>query len=260
MLFVNRPVFSLLYLLLLCTPAGLLHAQASRTLIGTGGGQVTTTEYSVGFSIGEAVSGLRVGAEGKLLQGFQQPDDAGVILPVTWLNFTAWAEGKVNQLHWRVRMSGRETDFRVERSGDGINFQEVQIQNVAGTPTGTTEFRWEDEDYPPTLLYYRIRQTDFDGAVSISPLQIIDRRGAGERDRLVFYPNPAAGQVWWSVWGDDDPGPLELRLFDAVGRVVRTVRLSDPARPLSLAGLPPGSYNFHCTSGRAQMHGVLIVR
>lgn len=65
---------------------------------------------------------------------------------------------------------------------------------------------------------------------------------------VVAHPNPTAGMLWLSTPGH--PGPLDLRLTDAMGRLMMARRVvSDAhARAVDLSGLPPGLYLLHAQS------------
>jgi hypothetical protein len=245
-----------------------MSAQVERQLVSSGGNSVNVPGYNVSYSIGEPISGRRESGSVFLLQGFEQPDQQVIVLPVTWLTFTAEAIGKNNLLNWRVALTGREADFTIERSTDGFTFTTLSILPINNSVLNEAEYSWTDIDFPPTLLYYRIRQTDQDGAETVSPMRIIDRRGEGQT-ALLLYPNPAFGSVNWSLRGADENVGSELRLFDATGRQVQVFRLQGGSGLLPLGSLPPGSYNFLCipragaqnnAHKSTQNRGLLIIR
>ncbi len=248
-----------------------LGAQVDRQLISTGGGSENVPGYYVGYSIGEPISGRRNADNASVFQGFEQPDQLEVALPVSWLRFTAEAIGKNNLLSWQVGLTGREASFTIERSSDGLTFLELATLPFLNNNTGQAEYDWTDTDFPPDLLYYRILQTDQNGTETISPLRAIDRRGEAEA-RLLLYPNPAHGSVTWSLRSGQDEASSELQLFDSAGREVRAFRLRGNSGMLPLGNLPPGAYNYlfipsrnhsgipNHTNEPTQTRGRLIVR
>jgi hypothetical protein len=242
-----------------------LLAQAERQLASSGGGTAEVPGYRVDYSLGEAITQLRTDGVFTVTQGFQQPDAIGVVLPVSWLDFRARAVGKANLLRWRVQMAGEESGFRVERSTDGRSFTGLVDLPVTAPVAESRTFEWTDEDFPSEELYYRIRQTDRDGAETLSPMRRIDRRGA-EQNGLLLFPNPATAAVNWRFAGDwPADGMATLRLYGTDGRLVLERALTTITGRLPLPALPPGSYTYHCilraAAQKAQhANGILIIQ
>lgn len=256
----QRLTQTLLSILLLCTCG---RAQTlSPVLIGSGGGSINAGNIYLSFSIGEPIVGVKspgVGGMEFLTQGFQQPNVFSVVLPVEWLSFTVNSEGKRNRLDWDVAQTGQESHFDIERSSDGTTFEFLtQTEPLFGS---TASYQWHDEDFPPTRLYYRIRQVDFDGAVSLSPIRSIDRSLNGTNQRVHFYPNPTSGPLQWILNDPDYSGSLNWQLFDATGRLLRQLDLATaPNAETNLSGLPAGSYPYRILTAAGSENGIIILR
>ncbi|WP_026232209.1 T9SS type A sorting domain-containing protein [Neolewinella persica] len=256
----HRLIQTLLLTILLCTCGS---AQSlTPVLIGSGGSSVTAGSIHLSFSLGEPIVGVQTPGIGNmefLTQGFQQPNTFSVVLPVEWLSFTAIADGKRNRLNWLVAQTGRESHFDVERSSDGTSFDFLTRLNVRNG--NTADYQWIDESYPAALLYYRIRQFDVDGAVTLSPLQTIDRSADNNGQLIRFYPNPSAGWLRWIISASGQTGQINWQLFDAAGRLLRQQDLAPgPTAEIDLSMLPAGSYPYRIRTSTGSENGLIILR
>ncbi|MBC6608080.1 FG-GAP repeat protein [Hymenobacter sp. BT188] len=164
-------------------------------------------------------------------------------LPVELVSFTAVASGpSAVSLTWATASEKENASFTVERSTGGQIFAAIAKLNGAGTSTTSHRYTFRDEHLPPeaAALYYRLRQTDFDGTVSYSPVRAVKR----PQTEVAFhvYPTVAiAGKVRYSYNGPASTATLEV--LNQSGQVVRYHALSSTEEgDLSLAGLPGGVY------------------
>ncbi|SDY05843.1 zinc-dependent metalloprotease [Hymenobacter psychrophilus] len=162
-----------------------------------------------------------------------------VPLPVTLVSFAAEARGTAAHLRWRTATELNNAGFAVEVSTDGSAFRRRAW--VPGSGQAAT-YEFHDDQLPgygSQLVYYRLRQLDFDSTASLSEV------------RSVTVP---AGSATWQIW----PNPTRegrvtvagllpgqpVQLLDLTGRVLLTTTMP-PAGPLRLelpAPLRPGMY------------------
>lgn len=139
-------------------------------------------------------------------------------LPVTLSAFTAAerASGAV-QLAWATASEYHNAGFAVERSADGRAFVAVHTATGAGNSSQPHHYAWLDEQLPAgtVLLYYRLRQSDFDGTISYSPVQTVALNN-GPSAEIELSPNPA--RTTPTLRGAT-PGAW-VRVFDVQGRQV----------------------------------------
>lgn len=167
-------------------------------------------------------------------------------LPVELTEFTARAAGPAAadaELTWRTASEYNNHYFEVERSPDGHAF--VALGRVAGRGSAATSAPYAYRDagagQQAGRLYYRLRQVDFDGRATYSPVRAVAFGGAGARVSL--YPNPAPAGAATLDLRALPPGDYELTLLDATGRCLRRFTLpAGQPHPLDLAGWPPGVY------------------
>ena len=162
-------------------------------------------------------------------------------LPVTWRDpLTARPVGKEAVLDWSVSEQVDVAGYTVEHSGSDGFFRAVgEVSYRADGQYSTTVAA------PAGMNYYRIRQTDLDGAFSLSNVATL--AGVGE---LIVAPNPTTGPV--RVLGTEVD---RLQVLSPTGRLVREV-----ARPeVDLDALPRGMYllRIHTADGAVQTRRIV---
>lgn len=150
--------------------------------------------------------------------------------PVTWGEFRATTEKKRIVLDWSVSDQVDHYGFTVQRRGaTATDF--VDLAFVAGHPEA--EYRFVD----PTPLVgeniYRLRQEDFDGTTSYSPVVTAQWLAT---DALELYPNPANRLIRVNKGGT-------YHILDRAGRSLRHGSIAAGAY-LSIADLPAGTYTL----------------
>ena len=88
------------------------------------------------------------------------------ILPIKLDDFNGHKKNDVNLLTWTTLSEMNNDYFTLEVSTDGINFRDIQFGNIngAGNSSHKIEYQFEHTDFRNTINYYRLTQTDFDGA------------------------------------------------------------------------------------------------
>jgi hypothetical protein len=121
----------------------------------------------------------------------------GEALPVTLLSFNAVPNSEVVLTNWQTASEVNNNYFTVERSADGIEFLSIGTVKGAGNSASLRSYKWTDENPLPGVSYYRLRQTDFDGNTTLSPMVSVDMTVNTLLNSSAFtlYPNPASDQV-----------------------------------------------------------------
>lgn len=114
------------------------------------------------------------------------------LLPVTWLDFQATlAQGQDAVLcTWRTAAEMNNDHFTVERSGDGTAWHAIGVLPGAGNSNTPLSYEFVDQAPLPGVSYYKIRQTDHNGAMDHSEVRSVRRNGQGA---FSAYPNPGTG-------------------------------------------------------------------
>ena len=180
------------------------------------------------------------------------------VLPVELLYFEAAAEGKKVQLNWATATERNNAGFRIERSeGTVASFQSVGW--VAGKGDAATENRYAltDTDVKSgQTYYYRLRQTDFDGAETLSDVQVV--RIAGQAEDILVYPNPALDELYVQLTQPDEKG-AQLEVLDVQGRSLGQWVITESVQRLDTKQWASGQYILRIvTGGKVCLKRVLI--
>ena len=113
-----------------------------------------------------------------------------VPLPIALVSFTAnLNSGKVN-LNWITATEINNNFFTVQKSQDGINYETVTTVKGAGNNNTILEYNATDSNPYSGVSYYRLVQTDFDGAQTyFAPMKINNNLSTQE---INVYPNPVS--------------------------------------------------------------------
>ena len=134
-------------------------------------------------------------------------------LPVELLNFNAELKDRVVNLTWQTTSEHNNDFFTVERSADGFNFELILYKNGAGNSTSLLSY--SDKDLQPLegVSYYRLKQTDFDGAYEYSDIRVVSSAADAQ---VLIYPNPSRGSILISA-----NAPItNIKLIAADGRIL----------------------------------------
>ncbi|GAC1376056.1 MAG: hypothetical protein NVSMB30_20980 [Hymenobacter sp.] len=168
------------------------------------------------------------------------------VLPVELILFSAVANNRQGvALRWVTASEKNNASFVVERSADGVNFQAIRTLRGAGTVQGYTYYDVIDEQPIAGLSYYRLRQTDFDGAFSFSPVRTV-KLARTDVKGLDVYPG-ATGQQWVvsSALPVEEMTSALVKVYDVTGRMLRVSAMPDAQAgrwTLDTHTLPSGVY------------------
>jgi hypothetical protein len=162
---------------------------------------------------------------------------SAIILSIKLVSFTAELENKKVKLNWETANEMNNDYFTIERSTDGTEWK--SITKIKGAANSSTSLTYEAYDQSPVsgTSYYRLKQTDFDGQSSYSPVQTI-RYEAGLQ-LLSVYPVPNTGNTL-HLAGLSTFKNHELTVLNAGGSTVFATTLAKSS--VDLPVLQPGIY------------------
>lgn len=148
-------------------------------------------------------------------------------LPVEWLNFTAnLIEEKKIILHWATSSEMNNNYFTVERSTDGTRFSSIGTVQGAGNSSIIKNYSFIDNQQetlslePEIVLYYRIRQTDFDGNFKYSEIIAVTLKDK-KRMEVNIHPNPANEMAYTDIFISEEKNLL-LEIYNPLGEKIFT--------------------------------------
>ena len=120
-------------------------------------------------------------------------------LPIELVYFHAHEIGYGVRFEWETASELNNDFFTIEFSIDAVEFAELTIIEGAGTSTEPHNYRYTDFSSHAGIIYYRLKQTDYDGNFSYSetvPVVFAEHHEAETEDiKFVVYPNPATDYI-----------------------------------------------------------------
>ncbi len=138
-------------------------------------------------------------------------------LPVELTQFDATVNGDAVDIRWTTVSEKDNAFFTVEKSRDGLAFETLSIQKGTGNSTTLTNYFEKDLKPFDGLSYYRLKQNDYKGRHSYSPIVAVDR-SEGASTAILVFPNPSDGNIHLELKGFEKQA-LELTVTDATGRL-----------------------------------------
>ena len=211
-----------------------------------------------------AVTGINSFAAPELeIQSDDVDECPGRPLPVELTAFTARSADKSIQLSWQTASETANAGFEVQRSTDGVNFQPLGFVNGQGDVTETSDYTFEDQNADTdTEYFYRLKQIDFDGTFSYSP--IVTAQLIGQGLRATVFPNPAVGgMVNFSV-KTAFTGSLRMTAYNGAGQVILTadkpVQAGSNSIELDMSGVASGLYFLKLEQDGETAYEKVVVR
>lgn len=94
-------------------------------------------------------------------------------LPVELIHFSVQKSNIENILTWSTASEVNNDYFEVQRSFDGVNFEEITSINGAGNSASQTDYSYTDVITSTQNIYYRLKQVDFDGTHTYSNVKSV---------------------------------------------------------------------------------------
>lgn len=155
-------------------------------------------------------------------------------LPVQFINFIAVENQKKVTCTWEVANEVNVNYYAVERSVDGLHFEQLYIIMAAGGKSYTqTDFI---ESLSANPIYYRIKSVDNDGKTAYSSIQIIKTNSSSLG--VSIYPNPTTS--YFVVNSSETIN--EISLLSLSGSVLKLVKANSNAVQIQTHNLPKGIY------------------
>jgi hypothetical protein len=164
------------------------------------------------------------------------------VLPLQLTNFTAVAmpSAKSVQLTWTATDETELASFRVMRSSDGTNWQQIGQVAASGNPVGPDNYTFTDPSPLSGNNDYRLQMVNRDGGTSWSLVVSVEFQPASSS--ITLFPNPAYNQVVISYPGQWLSAST-IRLYSAIGESL-PLQITDGTgvATLYLTGLAQGVY------------------
>lgn len=118
--------------------------------------------------------------------------DSDTPLPIELLSFSAEPTEHSITLKWETASELNNDYFTIERSKDGLFWEEIKEIEGAGNSNRLIHYQYVDNSPLNGISYYRLSQTDFDGTKEEFDIISVNY---DRSNKLSLYPNPASNTV-----------------------------------------------------------------
>lgn len=185
-------------------------------------------------------------------------------LPVTLLYLTATPVNNTYiKLDWATASEINNKGFEIERSQDGVSFENIGWMDGHGTTNSTLLYTQDDKAVQPNVMYYyRLKQIDFDGHFDYS--EIVSASLVGDKGFMVedLRPNPASTSVTLSIL-TSAAQKTEVSITNMLGQIVMDTpwQLSEGynTNRIDISALAQGTYNVILKSGNDYYTKKLVI-
>lgn len=143
--------------------------------------------------------------------------NCNIVLPVKLMSFTAKAMENYNILDWQTATEVNNDYFVVESSTDMISFKEIGRVDGAGNSNNVLSYQFVDYTSFEKVVYYRLKQVDFDGVYTFSEIVAVKKTNEGE---VNIYPNPATEVLFLDI-NSKEEAVYTIRYVNVLGATVQ---------------------------------------
>jgi hypothetical protein len=158
-------------------------------------------------------------------------------LPVKFISFNATPQDQMVSLNWTTTEEINSDYFSIERSSDGIHFEEIGKIRSVNIYNEMNSYSFLDTDPKGELIYYRIKEVDKNNQLTYSIIKMINLA----KYDFYIYPNPAVHSITIQA---EDP-ILGIDIINELGQVILSSNyntgITNPF--LELNDLIPGVYS-----------------
>lgn len=177
------------------------------------------------------------------------------LLPVEITVFTVSLIEGSSLLTWQTDSEYNSSYFAIERSTDGVSFDEIGMTAAAGYSSLQRNYSFTDEEADElgvNRIYYRLRMVDLDGSFTYSTVRWVSLDAAPSA--ITFYPNPVYDAATITLYSASIQNAA-MQLTDVSGKVLREwvheLNKGENFIPLNgLSSMAAGVYVVHLTTGR----------
>jgi len=140
------------------------------------------------------------------------------ILPIKGLSINVEQKNSAAVINFSTETEENTKTFETEKSFDGITWNIIQSQPAAGNSSVKRSYTTTDANPSAKTVYYRIKETDYDGRFTWSPV-ITFSMDEPVQTTATAYPNPFTSSLSLQYKSSQNDVAV-LRLVDQAGRTV----------------------------------------
>jgi hypothetical protein len=206
----------------------------------------TTVEYLTSTNV------VRFATYGRGIWDFRITNST---LPLVGLKIKASKVGTNQaQIDWSTETETNTDRFVIQKSNDGINFNDIGAVAARGNTTSTSNYQFVDAQPFTPITYYRIKQVDKDRQFALSSIVSIR---FNKENIVQVLPNPVgADRKIRIITGSNET--MQFQLLNQIGSLVFQTKING-TQQIQLGNFPQGTYNYRIVSERETHTGQLLL-
>jgi len=179
------------------------------------------------------------------------------LLPIEYLSFTATRKDDDVQIDWSTASETNNDYFNIERSKDGLSFENIGKVAGAGNSNFNIYYVFTDKNPHQGISYYRIKQVDYDGQTSYSEIRAVNLNNQNE---IILYPNPASDYLnICNVSDVEKDFILSIKNFQGEEVVCKAIHFSSSYK-LDVSKLSKGIYVLSLRNNEENILNKIVVQ
>ena len=155
------------------------------------------------------------------------PSSCVILLPIELLSFNGmYISNNIIELNWASASETNNHFYSIEKSIDLENF--IEIAQIKGSlySNSTLEYQFLDFLANQKTLYYRLKQTDYDGNVKLLKTIEVHNYLNFKNNYVSVFPNPHNRFLHIVDEETSNTNHSELSIINSIGKIVLEVNLS----------------------------------
>jgi len=196
--------------------------------------------------------------------GFEATFNCCLLIPVKMIEFNALAGANDITLQWATALEIQNKGFTIEKSIDGINFEDIGFLEGALSSFTRKDYQFVDREVTPNVqYYYRLLQEDLDGGSEYSAIRSA-RIHNGKGTQFKVVPNPNNGVFRIQSLKDNEHNKYqEILILDKIGRVVTRIPKKDMSLEeleINISDLTSGVFHIMIiTHDVVEIHRIVVI-
>ncbi|MFA4852207.1 MAG: T9SS type A sorting domain-containing protein, partial [Bacteroidales bacterium] len=146
------------------------------------------------------------------------------VLPIELLSFTSECDNQKIKLLWSTASETNNDYFTIEKSKDLQTWNIVATVNGAGNSNNYIYYSAEDNEPYSGNSYYKLKQTDYDGAFTYSEIIYSSSCDNTSFEYISVYPNPAYDHLNCDIFSEENT-VIDINITNTLGQSVITKKV-----------------------------------
>ena len=168
------------------------------------------------------------------------------LLPVKFVGFTTARRGNDVLVQWATSEEKNAGMYHVERSLDGTGWSTVGYIAAVGNASAVSNYSFTDKNVSAKLVYYRIKQVDYDGTTTYTTIRTIKSDNASANDIKIAAVNKKV----LLQFASEVKGQLTVRFVNGNGQVIDQQIISKATGQVVLNSKVSGNYIISLSNGQ----------